>query len=47
MWLCEIEHNYYSLNKLITNKVNNINDLKIKIGNLKKEIKDIINIIII
>jgi len=45
MWLCKIEHNnhnYYSLNRLITNKVNNINELKIKIDNLKKEINDII-----
>jgi len=42
---CEIDHknhNYYSLTKLITNKENNINELRIKIDNLKKEIKDII-----
>ena len=44
--LCEIEHNnhkYYSLNKLITNKDNNLNELRTKIDNLKKEINDIIN----
>ena len=42
---CEIDHknhNYYSLTKLITNKENNINELRIKIDNLKNEIKDII-----
>jgi len=44
--ICEIEHknhNYYSLSKLIINKENNINELRIKIDNLKKEINDIIN----
>ena len=45
--LCEIEHNknhkYYNLNKLMTNKENNINELRIKIDNLKKEINDIMD----
>ena len=36
-------HNYYSLNKLITNKENNINELRTKIDNLKKELNDMIN----
>ena len=44
--ICEIEHknhNYHSLTKLITNKENNISELRIKINNLKKEINDIIS----
>ena len=42
--LCELEHNknhnLYYLNKLIANKENNINELRIKIDNLKIEIND-------
>jgi hypothetical protein len=44
--ICEIEHknhNYNSLTKLITNKENNTNELRIKIDNLKKEVNDIKN----
>ena len=43
--LCETEHNnhnYFSLNKLIKNKENNINELRIKIDSLKQQINDII-----
>ena len=44
--ICEIEHknhDYNSLTKLITNKENNINELRIKIDNLRNELSDIIN----
>ena len=44
--ICEIEHknhNYISLTKLITNKTNNINELRIKIDNLKKDLNDIMD----
>ena len=44
--LCEMEHNdhnYCSLNKLITNKENNIDELKTKIDDLKKEVNGIIS----
>ena len=44
--LCEPKHNkhnFFSLNKSITNKEKNINKLRIKIEQLKKEINDIIN----
>ena len=36
-------HNYYSLDKLIANEENNINELRINIDKLKYEIKDIID----
>jgi len=48
--LCEIEHNknnkkhnYEYLTKLMSYEENNINELRIKIDNLKIEINDIIN----
>ena len=44
--ICEIEHknhNYNSLTKLMTNKENNTNELRIKIDILKKEVNDIKN----
>jgi len=45
--LCELEHNkkhnYYSLNQLLVNKANNMNELKIKIDKLKLEINYIKN----
>ena len=36
-------HNYYILNKLTAIEENNINELRIKIDNLKNEINDIVN----